>query len=158
MEFVDYAYRRRVFVGLCVAVHVPFVLAVVFMSPALVGRIVDAEAPTLVGAWGDALGLFGQMYFVYTAISGVSAIAIGLPIVLTLRRLSLELWWCFVAGGVFVGVAAGVGLGYLASTEAGSLPERVFSRGTGLAALVGALSALTFWYLVYRRAPSRGPS
>ena len=158
MTTVDYAYRRRVFLGLCVAVHVPFVLAVIFMSPVLVGRIAEAEDAALARAWGDALALFGQIYFVYTGISGVSAIVIGLPIVLTLRRLSLELWWCFVASGVFVGVAAGVGLGYLASTEAGSLPERAFSRGSGLAALVGALSALTFWYLVYRRAPACGPS
>ncbi len=158
MEFVDYAYRRRVFLGLCVAVHVPFVLAAVFMSPVLVGRVVDAQGSALVGAWGDALALVGQIYFVYTGISGVSAIVIGLPIVLALRRLSLELWWCFVAGGMLVGVAAGVGLGYLASSELGALPERVFSRGAGLAALSGALSALAFWYLVYRRAPSRGPS
>lgn len=157
MNTVDYAYRRRVFLGLCVAVHVPFVLAAIFMSPVLVGRIVDADGSALARAWGDALALFGQIYFVYTAISGLSAILLGLPIVLVLRRLSLELWWCFVAGGVFVGVAAGVGPGYLASSELGTLPERVFSRGTGLAAIVGALSALTFWYLVYRRTPSRGP-
>ena len=45
-----------------------------------------------------------------------------------------------------------------ASSDSGSLPERVFSRGGGLAALVGALSALTFWYLVYRRVPKHGPS
>ena len=157
MKDVDYAYRHRVFLGLCVAVHVPFVVAAIFLSPVLVGRVAQADDPALLSAWGDALALFGQMYLVYTGISGVSAILLGLPIVLTLRRLSLELWWCFVAGGVFMGVAAGVGLGYLGSTDVGSLPERVFSRGTGLAALVGALSALTFWYLVYCRAPSRGP-
>ncbi len=85
----------------------------------------------------------------------MTAIVFGLPLVLIYRRLGLEYWWSLVAGGALVGVPGDVVFIFLSTSVSVTLSDLVFSRTTAQAVISGALSALTFWYLVTRRGPPK---